>query len=359
MGKTIMAKLNIAVLGCGRISNKHFQAILDNSDDYRLIAVCDINAEHSISAGEKYGVPSYHTLDSMLAEQMAIEVVALCTPSGLHAEQAIQILSAGRHVITEKPMACSLSKAKLMYKAAQEASKELFVVKQNRLTPAVSALKQAIDLGMFGQIYMVQANVFWTRPQEYFDQASWRGTKALDGGAILNQASHYVDLLEWLVGPVRSVYAVTKRLARQIETEDTAVMSLEWDNDAVGTMSVTMLTYPNNLEGSVTLLGQKGTVRLDGPGLADIKTWQFADSHLLDIANINFQKNDRYSNSHGPYYKNVADVLLRGELSISNAASGLETMYLLDAIYQSAQQQNRVEITRHELSSTAQEDILP
>ncbi|MCX7124237.1 MAG: Gfo/Idh/MocA family oxidoreductase, partial [Gammaproteobacteria bacterium] len=223
-------KVSIAVLGCGKIAHNHLQAIIDNQKDFNLVSVCDNNSSLAEQAGEKYNIPFFSDLEIMLKTIADIEIVSICTPSGLHAQQSILISQYGKHVITEKPMACEISDARTMIDAAQKNQKKLFVVKQNRLSPTIQALKKAIDGEDFGKIYLVHSNIFWMRPQAYYDQASWRGTRRYDGGALMNQASHYVDLLEYLLGPVDSVQAMTRTLGRKIETEDTAVVNLSWKN---------------------------------------------------------------------------------------------------------------------------------
>src|SRR5690606_31003439 len=192
------------------------------------------------------------------------DVVTLCTPSGLHPDQAIQVATAGRHVMTEKPMATRWTDGLRMVKACDEADVYLFVVKQNRRNATLQLLKRAMEKKRFGRIHMVTINVFWSRPQSYYESAKWRGTWEFDGGALMNQASHYVDLVDWLIGPVESVQAYVATLARNIQVEDTATVGIRWRSGALGSVNVTMLTYPRNLEGSITIIGEKGTVRVGG-----------------------------------------------------------------------------------------------
>lgn len=331
-----MQKINIALVGCGRIAYKHFQAIENNNDRFNLVAVCDCNEDKANQAAQKYNVDAYYDLKNMLIEKKEIDIVAICTPSGLHPEHSILASNHAKHVLTEKPMSCTADDALAMIETAEKNEKKLFVVKQNRLNPTVVALKAAIDSGKFGSIYMVQANVFWTRPQEYYSQAPWRGTWEFDGGAFMNQASHYVDLLEYLVGPVAAVQAMTKTLARDIEAEDSGVVNLEWENGALGSMSVTMLAYPKNLEGSITILGEKGTVRVDGVALNEIKQWLFEKEPENTMQTLSYQPDSVYGNGHGPYYKNVADVLLNGAEPISDGRSGFKSVKLICGIYEAA-----------------------
>jgi len=199
--KIIDRKIKFAILGCGRISPKHFEAIQQHSDNVELVAVCDIDDVVLDDVVKKYNVKGYTSLEEMLIDN-DVDVVTICTPSGLHPEQAIAIANAGRHVVTEKPMATRMADGKRMVRNADKQGTHLFVVKQNRLNPTLQLLKSAVEKKRFGRIYMVTLNVFWTRPQEYYDQAKWRGTWEFDGGAFMNQASHYIDLLNWLIGPI-------------------------------------------------------------------------------------------------------------------------------------------------------------
>jgi UDP-N-acetyl-2-amino-2-deoxyglucuronate dehydrogenase len=265
--------------------------------------------------------------------------VAICTPSKLHPEQGILAARAGKHVISEKPMAITLSAADELVDACDAAGVQLFVVKQNRLNPPVQALRRAIERGRFGRIYLANATVRWTRPQDYYDSASWRGTWEFDGGAIMNQASHYVDMLYWLIGPVESVTAKTATLARHIEVEDTGVAIFKSRNGALGVLEVTMLTYPRNLEGSITILGEKGTVKLGGTAVNKIETWQFADEEEGDksVGELSTNPGSVYGFGHLGYYRNVLAVL-RGEASHpdTDGRGGRKSLELLVGIYESA-----------------------
>lgn len=337
-----MNKINIALVGCGRISGKHFEAILNNADDFCLTAVCDSDPMMAEEKGTQYHVPYFTDIETMLEKVPSIELVSLCTPSGLHPAHSMICSAHQKHVMTEKPMGCRVSEAIAMIEAAKQKDKRLFVVKQNRLNPTVQALKAAIEAGDFGKIYLAHINVFWTRPQAYYDQAAWRGTWEYDGGAFMNQASHYVDLLEYLMGGVESVQAMTKTLARNIEAEDTGVVNFSWKNGAVGSMAVTMLTYPKNLEGSITIIGEKGTARIDGVALNEIKHWFFEKSSVSHSADLNYMPENVYGNGHTPYYKNVADVLLRDAAPVSDGESGLKSLKLLSAIYEAARTGNTI-----------------
>ncbi|MSR15878.1 MAG: Gfo/Idh/MocA family oxidoreductase, partial [Gammaproteobacteria bacterium] len=306
-------RIRVAVVGCGRIFDRHIEAIKAHHERAELVAICDISSEALARSSAALGVPGYESLEQLLANSNA-DVVVLCTPSGLHPAQAIQVARAGRHVVTEKPMATRLIDGKRMVTACDDEGVTLFVVKQNRLNPTLQLLKKATMKRRFGRIYMVNVNVFWTRPQEYYDSSRWRGTWEFDGGAFMNQASHYVDLLDWLIGPIESVHAYTATLERNIEVEDSGVANIKWRSGALGSVNVTMLTYPRNLEGSVTILGERGTVQVGGVAVNEIKHWEFAEPDEEDATarESNYQTASVYGVGHPLYYDNVIRVL-RGE----------------------------------------------
>jgi UDP-N-acetyl-2-amino-2-deoxyglucuronate dehydrogenase len=329
-------KLRIAIVGCGRIAKNHFGAIERHTDNLELTAVCDTNPAYAAPYATQYQVPAYHDMADMLAGHQP-DLVALCTPSGLHPDQAVLAARQGVHVITEKPMATRWSDGVRMVKACDEVGVRLFVVKQNRRNTTLQLLKRAIEEKRFGKIHMVHLNVFWTRPQAYYDQAKWRGTWEFDGGAFMNQASHYVDLLDWLIGPVDKVQAMMST-TRDIEVEDTGVLNVRWRNGTLGSMSVTMLTYPKNLEGSITILGEKGTVRVGGVAVNDIQLWAFDEPRDYDtqIQTANYETTSVYGFGHPLYYKNVIDVM-RGEAEPeTDGREGLKSLELLIAAYLSA-----------------------
>jgi UDP-N-acetyl-2-amino-2-deoxyglucuronate dehydrogenase len=280
-----------------------------------------------------------------MLETTKADCVIVTTPSGLHPRQAIEIARSGRHVLSEKPMATKGEDGVRMVKTCEEAGVHLFVVKQNRRNATLQLLKQAVDKKRFGQIYMVTLNVFWQRPQiGYYDQAKWRGTWEMDGGAFMNQASHYVDLLEWIVGPIESLHAYTATLARDIEAEDTGVLSVKWRSGALGSLNCTVLTFPKNLEGSVTILGEKGTVRIGGVAVNEIKEWQFSDVDPDDekIKAASYETTSVYGFGHPLYYDNVVKVL-RGEAQPDvDGREGLKSLEVLIATYRSARDGVRI-----------------
>lgn len=329
-------KIRIAVVGCGRISKNHFGSIEKHASDFELVAVCDTNPATLAEHVDQYKVPGYANMENMLVEHQ-IDAVALCTPSGVHPDQAVLAAKHGVNVITEKPMATRWHDGVRMVKACDDAGVRMFVVKQNRRNTTLQLLKRAVSEHRFGKIHMVQLNVFWTRPQSYYDQAEWRGTWEFDGGAFMNQASHYVDLLDWLIGPVDKVQAMMST-TRDIEVEDTGVLNIRWRNGALGSMAVTMLTYPNNLEGSITILGEKGTVRVGGVAVNDIQIWQFDEAKDYDaqIKTANYETTSVYGFGHPLYYKNVVDVFRGVAEPETDGREGLKSLELLIAAYLSA-----------------------
>lgn len=338
-------KIRVALVGCGRISGKHFGAIEQHQDRMELVSVCDSNPDRLNSAVEATGAKGFLDLDSMLSECTS-DLVVLCTPSGIHPAQTIRIAESRRHVMTEKPMATRWRDGMGMVDACDNHGVRLFVVKQNRRNATLQLLKNAVQEKRFGRIYMVVINVFWTRPQGYYDMDEWRGTWEFDGGALMNQASHYVDLLDWLIGPVESVQAYTGTLARDIEVEDTATMSVKWRSGAMGSMNVTMLTYPKNLEGSITIVGENGTVRVGGVAVNEIQHWEFDEPHADDekITAASYETSSVYGFGHPLYYDNVINTL-RGEAEPeTDGREGLRSLEMLIAAYLSARDGRRVSL---------------
>lgn len=330
-------KIRIAIVGCGRISKNHFGAIEKHNDELELAAICDIDSVVLFEHSERYKVPAYRDLEEML-EKEQLDLVALCTPSGIHPDQAILAAKHGVNVMTEKPMATRWNDGVRMVKACDDAGVRLFVVKQNRRNTTLQLLKRAVTEKRFGKIHMVHLNVFWTRPQAYYDQGNgWRGTWEFDGGAFMNQASHYVDLLDWLIGPVEKVQAMMSTF-RDIEVEDTGVLNVKWRNGTLGSMSVTMLTYPQNLEGSIIILGEKGTVKVGGMAVNDIQQWQFEESRDYDeqIKSANYETTSVYGFGHPLYYGNVIDVLRGKAEPETDGREGLKSLELLIAAYLAA-----------------------
>ena len=296
------------------------------------------NQPESLAAAvEKTGATGYVCLADVLSAGVA-DAVVLATPSGLHVCQVIAAAEAGCHVISEKLMATGWKDGRRMVEACDRHGVRLFVVKQNRQNATLQMVKRAVLEKHLGHIHMVSINVFWTRPQGYYDQDAWRGTWEFDGGALMNQASHYVDLIDWLIGPVESVQAMTGTLARDIEAGDSAVMNIKWRSGTLGTMAVSMLTYPKNLEGSTTILGENGSVRVGGVAVNENQHREMAEKCPEDdtIEWVNYETTSVFGFGHKAYYENVI-ATLRGEAEPdTDGREGLLSLELLVAAYLSA-----------------------
>ncbi|MDY6786693.1 MAG: Gfo/Idh/MocA family oxidoreductase [candidate division WOR-3 bacterium] len=340
-----MSRIKIALVGCGRISERHFEVIEELSEDLELIAVCDIDEGKALHAGKHNNAAVYTDYSKMLDETFP-DIISICTPSGLHARQGISASKKGIDVIVEKPMAISLKDADDLIESCDSNNVKLYVIKQNRLNSSVQMLKKAVDKNRFGQLYFVNTTVFWQRPQSYYDLADWRGTWEFDGGSFMNQASHYIDLISWLSGPVDYVMSITGTLARDIEAEDTGAAVLKFRNGAIGVIQVTMLTYPKNLEGSITMIGEKGTAKIGGTAVNKIEEWEFEeyddDDKLIQQANYN--PPNVYGYGHLGYYRQVIKDLKQQSNTSIDGRAGRKSLELILAIYKSAKTGKRISL---------------
>ena len=356
-------KIKVALIGCGRISNKHLSAISDLHYDIRLVAVCDplidelkntnktLSEELTKSNNAKYPIKIFSNYDTLLKEiklgSLNIDLIILCTPSGYHVEQAIKAGELGINVITEKPLATTLEDGIKLKDFFEKSNLNLFIVLQNRLNPTIQLLKKQIDSGRFGKLFLITSNVFWQRPQYYYDQAKWRGTKKLDGGAMLNQSSHYVDLMCYLPNQkVKKISSFANTLGRNIEMEDTAVLNLEYENGALGNLSLTMLTYPKNIEGSITILGEKGTVKVGGIALNKIEMWDFETDHEDDklINEVNYEIKSVYGSGHFPFYKEIIDILNKKKPNSFSYEQGLLSLEVIMSAYSSTKENKLINL---------------
>lgn len=324
----------LALIGCGQIGAKHLSALSRCPQDFEVVGVVDPDHDARKRACDIAQAPGFETLKECLSSKK-IDLAVLATPTGLHPEQALQAAEAGAHVLTEKPLGTSFQTARQMVTQVSALKRRLFVVKQLRYHPLFLALRRALEQGRFGRIYTIGLQVFWARPQAYYDQAPWRGTKAMDGGALMNQASHYVDLLDWLFGPVENVYAVGGALGRQIEVEDTAVVTLEWSEGFIGSLHVTMLASPKNLATSLTVIGDRGTVRIGGPLCDQVEAWQFVDEDPQDgaIKAIAATVPELLRRGHERVYQSVAANLRDQRVPIVDGDEGLRSLAIIDAAY--------------------------
>ncbi|GAB4292173.1 MAG: O-antigen biosynthesis protein WlbA [Myxococcota bacterium] len=338
-------KIGVALVGCGRISERHLTAFKDNSELCEALAVCDVIKERAEKAAEISGAKPYTSYQEML-EHPGIEVVFIATPSGTHPELGIAAARAGKHVVTEKPIGITLESVDELIKTCDDKNVRLFVIKQNRLNATMQLLKRAFEKGRFGKVYLAQVNVFWQRPQEYYEQAKWRGTWEFDGGAFMNQASHYIDALYWLLGDAESVMAYTATMARRIEAEDTGIAVIKFRNQAIASVNVTMLAYPKNFEGSITIIGEKGTVKIGGIALNRVEHWQFSDYDDDDklILESNYNPPNIYGFGHTAYFKNVFDVLSGKAQPETHGRAGRKSLELILAIYRSSRDGKKISL---------------
>lgn len=331
--------INFALLGCGRIARKHAEILANGIDGASLVAVCDIKPERAEAFGAKYGVPHFTDFGQMMeALGEKIDVVNVLSESGLHAEHAIRVASYGKHVVVEKPMALTLNDADAMIAACDAAGVKLFVVKQNRLNLPVQKMRQAFEQGRFGKLVMGTVRVRWRRDQSYYAQDAWRGTWAMDGGVFANQASHHIDLLEWFLGEPESVFAQSRTALVDIETEDTGAALIRFRNGALGIVEATTATRPRDLEGSISLLGEKGTVEIGGFAVNEMKVWDFVDVRPEDADVLGkFQEAPPsvYGFGHHAYLCNVVEAIRDGAPSLVDGLAGRRSLELIMAIYES------------------------
>jgi UDP-N-acetyl-2-amino-2-deoxyglucuronate dehydrogenase len=337
-----MKKINFGLIGCGRIGARHAEQI----DKLGCLkAVCDVDSKKAALISEKYNVASYHRIEDLLHNKNEIDVIAICTPNGLHAAHTIAALNAGCHVICEKPIAISVYDCGQMIKAAEKNNKRLFAIKQNRFNPPVAAVKKAIDDGIFGKIFSIQLSCFWNRNEDYYSN-SWKGTKDLDGGTLYTQFSHFIDLLYWMVGDISQVFCLTGNFAHggMIEFEDTGVVALKFYNGALGTINYTVNSFERNMEGSLTIFAEHGTVKIGGQYLNELEYQNINNFEFKDLPRGNNANNyGNYTGSmsnHYEVYENLIDVLNNNASISTNAFEALKTIEIIDKIYHSASSLN-------------------
>lgn len=328
-------KIKFAIIGCGRIAMRHAEYIRSMGI---LTAVCDIDPKKAASFGDIFGARHYVDVDDMLRSETELDVVSVCSPNGLHAVHTIQALRTGCHVLCEKPMALSVQDCRAMIFEAEKANRRLFIVKQNRFNPPVAAVKKLIDEGRLGRIYSIQLNCFWNRNSAYFSDR-WRGTRELDGGTLFTQFSHFIDLLYWMVGDVRDVHAFAANFnhAETIQFEDTGVVALRFYNDAIGTIHFTINSHDHNMEGSLTIFAEKGTIKIGGQYLNELEYQSLEGDQIGELPPGNPPNHyGQYIGSmsnHGKVYGNVVDVLTKGDIIATNGYEGLKTVEIIDRIY--------------------------
>lgn len=327
-----------AIIGCGRIAQRHAEHIVNNGV---LVAVCDKVQSKADELALKYNCNAYINIDDLLANEKDVDVVSVCSPNGLHAEHTIKALNAGFHVLCEKPMAINVHDCGMMIQEAERANKRLFIVKQNRFNPPLKALKELIQSNKLGKIFSIQLNCFWNRNNDYYIDSDWKGKKQLDGGTLFTQFSHFIDLLYWMIGDINEVYAFGNNFMHKgiIEFEDTGVVALRFYNGVLGTINYTVNAYAKNMEGSITVFGDKGTVKAGGQYLNVFEYQSIENYEIKDLPKGNPPNNyGQYLGSmsnHGDVYKNIADVLHNDGIIATNGFEGLKTVEIIDKIYRS------------------------
>jgi len=329
-------KLKFGIIGCGRIAERHAEHIERQGE---LVAVCDIKHDRLSYFEDKYNCNTYVDIDDLLAEEKDLDVISVCTPNALHPEHSIKALNAGVHVLCEKPMATSVVDAERMINEALNVNKRLFIVKQNRFNPPVKAVKKAIDEGRFGHIFSVQLNCFWNRNPNYYKSSDWKGTLSLDGGTLFTQFSHFIDLLYYFFGDISDAKGFSNNFNHQntIEFEDTGMVSLKFYNGILGTMNYTVNSYSKNMEGSISIFGERGTVKIGGQYLNELEYQVFEDYEIKDLPPGNPPNNyGEYKGSmsnHDKVYENVIDVLLSEGRIATNGFEGLKIVEIIHKIY--------------------------
>lgn len=330
--------LRFAIVGCGRIAKRHSDLLSDKHvNGAQLIAVADTQFERAKTLGEAKNVPAYNNMHDMM-ELHKPDVVTVLTESGLHSQHVIELASYGADIVVEKPMALTLDDADAMIAACDHYGVRLFVIKQNRFNVPVVELRKALEAGRFGKLVLGTVRVRWCRTQAYYDQDSWRGTWAFDGGVLTNQASHHIDLLEWMMGDVESVFAKSKTALVDIEAEDTAVVILKFKNGALGVIEATTAVRPKDLEGSISILGEKGNVEIGGFAVNEMKQWNFSealsgDEDVLEKYSVN--PPNVYGFGHQAYYEHVVDCIKEKKQALVDGLQGRKSIELINAIYES------------------------
>ena len=330
-----MKKIKFGIIGCGRIAQRHAQHIKTYGE---LLSVCDIDLNKVESLGSEYEANSYQSIDELLSKEKEIDVISVCSPNGLHAEHTIKSLNAGNHVLCEKPMAITVYHCGEMIKCAEQNNKRLFVIKQNRFNPPVAAVKKLIDDGKLGRILSIQLSCFWNRDSDYYKN-SWKGTNEMDGGTLFTQFSHFIDLLYWMFGDVKSVRGFSANLNHKniIDFEDTGVVAIEFYDGVLGTINYNVNSYDQNMEGSLTIFAEKGTVKIGGQYLNELEYQNIENYKIEGLPEGNTANNyGKYKGSmsnHDKTYLNLIDVLKNDAPISTNSFEGLKIVEIISKIY--------------------------
>ena len=342
--------LNFALVGCGRIAKRHSELLgRQKIPSARLAAVCDLDESKALAIGTEFSVPHFADMHDMIRHEK-VDVLVVLTESGNHAQHVIALAQYGKPIVVEKPMALTLDDADAMIHACDKVGIKLFVVKQNRFNVPVMKVREALEAGRFGKLVLGTVRVRWCRTQSYYDQAPWRGTWALDGGVLSNQASHHIDMLEWMMGEVDTVVALSSTALVKIEAEDTAVVALRFKNGALGVIEATTATRPRDLEGSLSILGEGGTVEIGGFAVNEMKVWNFVVPKAGDeevMSNYSVNPPNVYGFGHQAYYEHVVDCILNNKHHLVDGLEGRKSLELISAIYESIETGREVSLRFH------------
>jgi predicted dehydrogenase len=333
-----MKKLSVCIIGMGRIFQKHLDAINYYKKYFFIESVCDNNIKNLNKIKFKNKIKKFNNIDETCNKSRA-DIAVILTPSGYHYKHILKVSKFFKNIIVEKPMVMNFSDAKKIIKYFDYQKKNLFIVKQNRFNPAIIKLKDAIDKKRFGKIFLATIRLRWNRNNNYFLQDSWRGTWKLDGGVLANQASHHIDLLQWLVGDVKSVYAKTIKIVKSTNVPDTCVCVVKFKNGAIGSIETTTAAQPKNIEGSISILGTKGTVVIGGFAVSKIDVWDFNKKEKVDknIKKFSSVNKNVYGFGHKEFYKNVYNFILKKKNSVTTYNDGAKSIKLIDKIYTSSE----------------------
>ena len=339
--------IRFGLVGCGRIAQRHAKVLSgDKVAGARLGAVCDIMPDKAYELASKFDVPAFMDMHEMMNRE-ELDVAVVLTESGLHARHVMELAQYKKPIIVEKPMALSLDDADRMIEATLANAIPLFVVKQNRYNVPIIRVRQALESGRFGRLVLGSVRVRWCRTQDYYDQAPWRGTWRLDGGVLSNQASHHIDLLQWMMGEPESVFAMGRTALADIEAEDTAVVTVRFRNGALGVVEATTATRPSDLEGSLSLLGERGSAVVGGFALNEMHTWQFETPFAEDdevLANASTNPPDVYGYGHAAFYDHVLRTLTAGAPPPVDGIEGRRSLELITAVYESMETGREVDL---------------
>ena len=331
--------MNFAIIGCGKIGQRHAEQIRSVG---KLVAACDIIKPKAEELAKKYNADPFNSTEELFTVTKNVDVVSVCTPNGLHALHSIMALRAGCHVLCEKPMAINSDDCKTMMEEAKKHGKHLIIVKQNRFNPPVVAVKKLLDEKRIGKIYSIQLNCFWNRDENYYKN-SWKGTMNMDGGTLFTQFSHFIDLLYWMFGEVKQVKGFAKNFAHQniIEFEDTGVVIIEFENGIIGTINYTVNSFKKNMEGSLTIFGEKGTVKIGGQYLNELEYQQIRDYVITDLPKGNIANEYGFyqgsMSNHDKVYQNLVDVIENNAPIAASSYDGLKTVEVIEKIYDASE----------------------